>query len=378
MGELVVYFFRDMVVLPLVFLLLTWLLYELLKRNYKQVAGMVGGNHRPPRTTEDVALYLKVVEEYDTLYHRRKYGVRGGTLHLKVWSVGIVTLAHLVGQFFWGVEIVPPWEVGGGGTISVPEEGTLDGGTEIVPLPILPSDPIEKPLAPTKMENIGEEGGMDGGTIPIPLFGRGGLLGIGMDPCLSSPPQERYCFYRDLWKVTLPTTYPPNPKERSYYIDEWRDIYYSLQTRDGEVLVRERDLVGVLTNLPHQCICPSRLGVDDHSHYFLYKDSHTGNESWVVMNDPVIERKSGKRMSKGDLSYHEDLTISFSSPVRQPNQETVTRIEEYNNKIIYYEHGKDVPPHILYQLPKESVGRISLHLHGEDAACFTYCSSFSA
>jgi hypothetical protein len=330
---------------PLVFYIAAHCLYRLAKIMCKQ-----NPTKRPPRTAKDMTLYMTVAEEYDALYIKRREGGHNPQKikNLRLWTVVPIYFLYIVYYLTVGGDIVP--EVGGG-TIS--NKSSEEGVSNTTPI-------------------FGEEVG--GGTISNTLLERGPILGLSMSPCLPPDPTTEYCFFRDLWKMPPPTT-TPTPTQRSYFIDDMGDLYYTTY-EVGHVpplLVRERDVINALmAHTKDGCICPSVLGINDNTHYLLYKDIYTGMVEWTIMNDIVVERVVGGG----------DTVVSFNSIHYHPHPNITTRLNEFSEKILYYHHhyntSEGILPTIVHQIPQEYVKRITVHLYGEDAVCFNQCCSSSS
>jgi hypothetical protein len=144
-------------------------------------------------------------------------------------------------------------------------------------------------------------------------------------------------------------------------------------------LVEERYLIKVLEDMGMggggRCICPSQLGIRDNTSFLLYHDTQTGNDHWVIMNDPVVTRHSGKKkdtpVGATIVTHYEEITVTFDSPAHQLDSHLMGNLLDYNKEIIYYNPSLSV----LRRIEREYIHRISVHLEGKAVACYVRCES---
>lgn len=188
-------------------------------------------------------------------------------------------------------------------------------------------------------------------------------------------------------------------KDRSYFVDENRKIYYMENTvihnhESGDISVEKRVisesyLIEQLNTLYNEnngekCICPVYLGIWDNVSFIKYRENQ-----WIIMNDPMISTIPGDAREISTRVYYskdsqfrnyvkdhttrnkhyDKFIISFSSiSLMEEEKESLSIIDRKNDK---ERNGK-----ILKRVKQDGeIRRISLLLEGQDAICFIHCQT---
>lgn len=335
----------ETVVECIVFFLITQFFYKVLKRDARKVVRGSPIIGRPLRTEEDYKHYLECVQDYETRYTeiKKERGEKiriptSSTLKYKV--IFAVSVLFLFIHFFMASVTEPHASF---------EPNPISGNMS-------PPEVLANPPPLQEQRKIEDR---SGGTT---------------QHCVYKDGVSVYCHYEFLWS---PSPLERDEKETRFMMDTNQSIYFTqfLHAASVSILVRERDLVNLLNEKKtNRCVCPSSLGLSqDGMNFFLY---HA--KQWTILYDCQIIRHSRRKqktrlaeMTTGEITHYDDITVSFNSPNFQLGSEEIEELKEYNT--IYYNSLQ----RFLYRIPGDNISRISLHLTGEDAACFTHCSSMT-